>query len=115
MPHGVVQETTRDVRVNGSPAEPCPLRDTPDGERRPRLTFRRADLRGSLPRTPGDGPGIFNLTPFGVLLALPVWSTLRGLPGALLAVPMTASLVLVLEELRRTRPFAVMLSASGRV
>ena len=49
---------------------------------------------GSLPRTPGDGPGIFNLNSVRRPLALPVWSTLRGLPGALLAVPMTASLVL---------------------
>jgi predicted PurR-regulated permease PerM len=57
----------------------------------------------------------FNLSPFVVLLALAVWSTLWGLPGALLAVPMTASLVLVLSEVRGTRPVAVMLSASGRV
>ena len=57
----------------------------------------------------------FNLSPFVVLLALAVWSALWGLPGALLAVPMTASLVLVLAELKPTRPIAVMLSASGRV
>ena len=57
----------------------------------------------------------FNLSPFVVLLALGVWSMLWGLPGALLAVPMTASLVLVLSEIRSTRPIAVMLSASGRV
>lgn len=57
----------------------------------------------------------FNLSPFVVLLSLAVWSTLWGLPGALLAVPMTASLVLVLAEIRSTRFIAVMLSASGRV
>jgi predicted PurR-regulated permease PerM len=57
----------------------------------------------------------FNLSPFVVLLSLAVWSTLWGLPGALLAVPMTASLVLVLAEIQSTRPVAVMLSASGRV
>jgi len=57
----------------------------------------------------------FNLSPFVVLLALAVWSALWGLPGALLAVPMTASLVLVLAELKSTRPVAVLLSASGRV
>jgi predicted PurR-regulated permease PerM len=57
----------------------------------------------------------FNLSPFVVLLALAFWSTLWGLPGALLAVPMTASLVLVLSEIEATRPIAVMLSASGRV
>ncbi|NDV01535.1 AI-2E family transporter [Pseudoroseicyclus tamaricis] len=57
----------------------------------------------------------FNLSPLVVLLALAVWSTLWGLPGAVLAVPMTASLVLVLAEIRQTRPIAVLLSGSGRV
>lgn len=57
----------------------------------------------------------FNLSPFAVLLALAFWSTLWGLPGAVLAVPMTASLVLVLAAFPITRPAAVMLSASGRV
>lgn len=57
----------------------------------------------------------FNLSPFVVLLALAFWSTLWGLPGAVLAVPMTASLVLVLAEIRPTRPLAVLLSASGRM
>ena len=57
----------------------------------------------------------FNLSPLVVLLALAFWSTLWGLPGALLAVPMTASLVLVLAEIRTTRPVAILLSASGKV
>jgi predicted PurR-regulated permease PerM len=57
----------------------------------------------------------FNLSPFVVLLALAFWSALWGVPGALLSVPMTASLVLVLSEIEATRPIAVMLSASGRV
>lgn len=57
----------------------------------------------------------FNLSPFVVLLALAFWSALWGLPGALLAVPMTASLVLILAEIEATRPIAVMLSSTGRV
>ncbi|MDP2119484.1 MAG: AI-2E family transporter [Hoeflea sp.] len=57
----------------------------------------------------------FNLSPLVVLLALAFWSTLWGLPGALLAVPMTASLILVLAEIKTTRPIAVLLSASGKV
>lgn len=57
----------------------------------------------------------FNLSPLVVLVALAFWSTLWGMPGALLAVPMTASLVLVFAEIRTTRPIAVMLSANGRV
>ena len=57
----------------------------------------------------------FNLSPLVVLLSVAFWSTLWGLPGALLAVPMTASLVMVLFEIATTRPIAVMLSANGRV
>lgn len=57
----------------------------------------------------------FNLSPFVVLLALAFWSALWGLPGAVLAVPMTASLVIVLAEIGQTRPLAIMLSASGEV
>ncbi len=57
----------------------------------------------------------FNLSPFVVLLALAFWSTLWGLPGALLAVPLTASLVLVLAEIQTVRPIAILLSANGKV
>jgi AI-2 transport protein TqsA len=57
----------------------------------------------------------FNLSPFVVLLALAFWSALWGLPGALLAVPLTASLVLVLAEIKPARPIAVLFSANGKV
>lgn len=57
----------------------------------------------------------FNLSPFIVLLALAFWSTLWGVPGALLAVPLTVSLVLVLAELPATRPIAILLSANGKL
>lgn len=57
----------------------------------------------------------FNLSPLVVLLALAFWSALWGLPGALLAVPLTSSLVIVLAEFRSTRPFAIMLSANGQL
>lgn len=77
------------------------------------LTAAQVFIGGYLePRMMGRA---FNLSPFVVLLALAFWSTLWDLPGALLAVPMTASLVLVLAEIGSTRPIAVMLSASGRV
>lgn len=57
----------------------------------------------------------FNLSPLVVLIALAVWGALWGVPGAILAVPLTASLVIVLAEIDTTRPLAVMLSANGRV
>ncbi len=57
----------------------------------------------------------FNLSPLVVLLALAFWTALWGLPGALLAVPLTSSLVIVLAEFKSTRPFAIMLSANGKL
>ncbi|WP_081536019.1 AI-2E family transporter [Rhodovulum sp. P5] len=57
----------------------------------------------------------FNLSPLVVLLALAFWGTLWGVPGAILAVPLTSSLVIVLAEIPATRPAAIMLSASGKV
>ncbi|AJE46689.1 AI-2E family transporter [Celeribacter indicus] len=57
----------------------------------------------------------FNLSPFVVLLALAFWSALWGLSGAMLAVPLTATLIIVLAEIEPTRPLAIMLSANGKV
>ncbi|SLN24081.1 AI-2 transport protein TqsA [Roseivivax jejudonensis] len=57
----------------------------------------------------------FNLSPAVVLLALAFWGALWGIAGAILAVPLTASLVIVLAEIEMTRPIAVMLSARGRI
>lgn len=57
----------------------------------------------------------FNLSPLVVLLALAFWTALWGLPGALLAVPLTSSVVIVLAEFKATRPFALMLSATGKL
>ncbi|GGG77197.1 AI-2E family transporter [Salipiger pallidus] len=57
----------------------------------------------------------FNLSPFVVLFALAFWSALWGLPGAVLAVPLTASMIIMLAEIETTRPVAILLSASGKV
>ena len=57
----------------------------------------------------------FNLSPVVVLLALAFWGTLWGIPGAILAVPLTASLVIVFAEGDATRPGAGMLSARGTI
>ncbi|WP_299822083.1 AI-2E family transporter [uncultured Jannaschia sp.] len=51
-----------------------------------------------------------NLSPFVVLTALAVWSALWGLPGALLAVPLTSMLTIVLSAFEPTRPFAVLMA-----
>ncbi|MGL6112960.1 MAG: AI-2E family transporter [Rubrivivax sp.] len=56
-----------------------------------------------------------NLSPFAILISLAVWSELWGIPGAFLAVPITAIMTIVLSEFSGTRPVAVLLSKSGRL
>ncbi|UNK58805.1 AI-2E family transporter [Pseudoxanthomonas daejeonensis] len=56
-----------------------------------------------------------NLSPFVILVCLTVWTALWGVPGAFLAVPVTASLVMVLAEFQGSRPIAVLLSKKGEV
>jgi predicted PurR-regulated permease PerM len=77
------------------------------------LTFLQTYVASFLePRLMGR---TFNLSPLVVLLALAFWTALWGLPGAILAVPLTSSLVIVLAEIRATRPAAIMLSANGKL
>jgi predicted PurR-regulated permease PerM len=56
-----------------------------------------------------------NLSPFAILISLAVWSELWGVPGAFLAVPITAILTIVFSEFTGTRPIAVLLSRGGRL
>lgn len=56
-----------------------------------------------------------NLSPFVIVLSLAVWTALWGIPGALLAVPFAAILVIVFSEAAATRPIAILLSRDGRL
>ncbi|TNC65379.1 AI-2E family transporter [Rubellimicrobium roseum] len=56
-----------------------------------------------------------NLSPLMVILSLTAWTGIWGLPGALLSVPFTVCILLVLAELRGGRWIAVLLSMDGRV
>jgi AI-2 transport protein TqsA len=56
-----------------------------------------------------------NLSPFVILVSLTVWSALWGIPGAFLAVPITACLAMILAEFSGGRPIAVLLSRDGKV
>jgi predicted PurR-regulated permease PerM len=56
-----------------------------------------------------------NLSPFAILISLAVWSELWGIPGAFLAVPITAILTIVFSEFPGLRPVAVLLSRNGSV
>jgi len=56
-----------------------------------------------------------NLSPFIIVFSLAVWGTLWGIPGALLAVPFAAIMLIVFQEFEGTRPLAVLLSRDGRL
>lgn len=56
-----------------------------------------------------------NLSPMVVLIALAIWSALWGIPGAILAVPFTTILMIVLARREGTRPIAALLSSDGNV
>lgn len=56
-----------------------------------------------------------NLSPFAILISLALWSELWGVPGAFLAVPITAIATIVFSAFAGTRPIAVLLSKSGRL
>ena len=51
-----------------------------------------------------------NISPFVVLLSLAVWSTLWGLPGALLAIPLTAMVAIICNAFPSTRFVAALLA-----
>ena len=54
-----------------------------------------------------------NLSSFVVLLALVFWTTIWGLPGAILSIPLTSVLVILLAENPSTRPLAIMFTSDG--
>ncbi len=56
-----------------------------------------------------------NLSPFAILVSLAIWSSMWGVTGAFLAVPITAIMVIVFSEFQGTRPIAVLLSRNGRL
>ena len=56
-----------------------------------------------------------NLSPLIILFSLAVWSKLWGIPGALLAVPFAAVMLIVFQEFEGTRPLAVLLSRDGQL
>jgi len=55
-----------------------------------------------------------NLSPFAILVSLAVWVALWGVPGAFLAVPITAMMTIIFSEFPGTRPIAILLSQNGK-
>ncbi len=56
-----------------------------------------------------------NLSPTVVLISLAVWTALWGIPGAILAVPFTTILMIVLARRPGTKPIAALLSSDGKI
>ncbi len=56
-----------------------------------------------------------DLSPYAILISLTVWTSLWGIAGAIVSIPITAVLVIVLSEFSGTRPIAILLSRSGIV
>ncbi len=51
-----------------------------------------------------------NLSPFVVLVALSLWTAVWGLPGAILAIPMTSMIAIILGSFPQTRFAAILLA-----
>lgn len=56
-----------------------------------------------------------NMSPFVVLVALALWSTVWGVAGAILAIPLTSIIAIVMGSFESTRPFAVFLAENVSV
>lgn len=54
-----------------------------------------------------------NLSPFVVIVALTFWTTIWGIAGAFLSVPITATAVIIFRDIKPLRWIAVLLSADG--
>ncbi len=57
--------------------------------------------------------GALELSPVVVLLAVVFWGWLWGIGGAIIGVPLTVALVLLMQEFEATRPIALFLSEPG--
>ena len=54
-----------------------------------------------------------NLSPFVIIIALSFWASVWGVPGAILAIPLTSMMMIVFSQFPETRFIAVMLSETG--
>lgn len=54
-----------------------------------------------------------DMSPIVVLIALSFWMSIWGVIGAILAVPLTAMIIIILAEIPQTRPIAVMMSGDA--
>ena len=64
------------------------------------------------PKMMGKGT---NLGPVIVIIALAFWGMIWGIVGMILAVPVTAVLVIILSQIPSTRFMAILLSEKGEI
>ena len=55
-----------------------------------------------------------NLSPIVVLLSLILWGWIWGAMGMILAVPLTATIKIIFENIETLRPFAILMSGNGQ-
>lgn len=51
-----------------------------------------------------------NMSPFIVLVALALWSSVWGIAGAILAIPLTSIIAIIMGSFKSTRPFTVLIA-----
>ncbi len=56
-----------------------------------------------------------NLSGFMVLFSLTIWTAMWGLAGTILAIPLTAVVMIILSQIHSTRPLAILMSESGEL
>lgn len=56
-----------------------------------------------------------NLSPFVIILSLILWSSIWGIIGAFLAVPLMVIVLITLSEFQDTRPIAILMSRDGKI
>jgi len=56
-----------------------------------------------------------NISPLVVFLTLAIWGVIWGISGMLLSVPITVILIIIMSEFPGTKPFAILLSQSGKL
>lgn len=56
-----------------------------------------------------------NISPLVVFLTLAIWGVIWGISGMLLSVPITVILIIIMSEFPETKPFAILLSQSGKL
>ncbi|WP_170606307.1 AI-2E family transporter [Ruegeria arenilitoris] len=56
-----------------------------------------------------------NLSPFMVILALTFWTAVWGIAGALMSVPITVCIMIVLSNIPPTQPIAILMSGDGKI